>query len=314
MRCSRRGGVGVENTSVFCTEGGVGSNLILNGDGGHLSSENFPGWSFVNEESPDGIGFFRRQVTGGLDFQPAQSLLPADTTSAYEHSAWLRSAPSSNHIHYHGFANYDEDRRLINPHHFYRIANGRLARPLRPGDTMVYLESTAGWLDNVGELNRHRRSLALWGYHNARGYRYPDFTYTRHSDLFMWEDGAIDRVNHTIRLNKPLPKHMENSAPGSGGVWPAGTAVSNTSSGSTYQYCAGSSYTPQSWQKYSGVIRGVSHSGTGEACKFPPGSAFVRPILLLGRTPTVPGTSTYYPLLPNPVTVDMAHIHWVQVR
>jgi hypothetical protein len=107
---------------------------------------------------------------------------------------------------------------------------------------------------------------------------------------------------------------MWNTEPGSNGVWPAGTAVGNTSAGSWYQYCAGSAQTKTQWTRYSGVIAGVNHTGWTNDCSFPAGTAFARPLLLIGYTAYDPVMGAEPPLTPSPTTVDMAHIRWVQVR
>jgi type II secretory pathway pseudopilin PulG len=203
VRCSRRGGVAVSQPATYCTEGDDGENLVLNGDGAHLSNENFPGWEFVNEEAPEGLGFFRRKVAWATIFEPSQSLLPVDPTKAYEISAYFRTVEPSNHIHYLGFSSYDADRQWIQPHNIIRVADTRLAQSLGPGDTIVHLQSSSGWYNETSPGLDHVRSLAIWGYRNASGHRYPDYTYTRHSELILWENGAIDQANHTIRLNKP---------------------------------------------------------------------------------------------------------------
>jgi hypothetical protein len=226
----------------------------------------------------------------------------------------MRTVEPSNHRHYLGFANFDEDRMGIAPSHFLRIADTRLARPLTPGDVVIYLQSTDGWMDNVCATCSHQRSLGIWGYKNRSGHNYGEYTYTRYSKLDMWDNGAIDRVNRTVRLRDPLPKGFGNPDHPAG-TWPVGHAVSNVQSGNTYQYCAVSGVaTPTTWTRYAGSIRGVNHTGKGDNCSFPPGTAFTRPLILYGHTPSIPGTTLNEPVTPSPTTLDLAHLRWVRVK
>jgi hypothetical protein len=178
---------------------------------------------------------------------------------------------------------------------------------------VLYLQNSTGWRDDSPQTATVR-TLGVWNYRNRAGHNYGEYTYTRRFASDLWDVGAIDRVNHTIRLNKPLPELFRNPDHPDG-TWPAGTAVSNMAGGGTYQYCAASMVpTPATWTRYSGVIRGVTHTGKGENCMFPPGTAYTTPLLLLGYTKTIPGTQVKEPLVPNPVLLDLAHLRWVRLE
>ena len=68
-------------------------------------------------------------------------------------------------------------------------------------------------------------------------------------------------------------------------IWPAGTPVSNSTTGGTYRYVAALNVQfPETWTKYSGIIGGVSTNGVIVDDKFPPGTAFVKALFLANRS------------------------------
>ncbi|WP_277617875.1 hypothetical protein [Paracholeplasma manati] len=162
---------------------------------------------------------------------------------------------------------YDVDNLPINAsHHMYRANTlTTLAQELKPGDTVAYLTSAANW-DNTGTAgtNTHLRSFIFWNYYNSKGYLYPELTYSRNWYGNAWDPGAINFTNNTVTLRVPW----------SGPTIPAGTKVSNGSSGGTYKYLAlNNTYIPITWTYYSGIMSGVDLSGTNANFKFPPGTA-----------------------------------------
>ncbi|HPR10633.1 MAG TPA: hypothetical protein PLJ04_03565, partial [Candidatus Saccharibacteria bacterium] len=65
---------------------------------------------------------------------------------------------------------------------------------------------------------------------------------------------------------------------------PAGTSLSNGSSGGTYKYMAAANVVvPNDWTNYSGEIGGIDYTGTNRTYQFAPGTANIKLLFLLNR-------------------------------
>ena len=168
--------------------------------------------------------------------------------------------------YYIGFRSYDIDRQAISPYHIMYIANTltTLARDLNDGDEYIYITDLTNW--NKTTTASHQRAFIFWNYKDSTGYEYPELTYSRNvsgSDAYSNEN--IDLENNRIKLNAPWDK----------GYIPAGTKMSQRSSGIEYIYNIKSLGTLQtSWENLSRTQSGLSYSSSQN--KFWPGTKFVK--------------------------------------
>ncbi len=131
----------------------------------------------------------------------------------------------------------------------------KLVKPLKVGDTEVYVEDVSLW--NGQAPQDYQRSIIMWGYKNSFGYTYPDGTYSQLMQMKTYDIGAIDTTANKITLNKPWAVTNPNS---SDGIFPVGHTLSPTSDGSTYLYLNGhvNLQVPTTYTKYSHLISGSS--------------------------------------------------------
>ena len=154
-----------------------------------------------------------------------------------------------------------------------------LAAALNPGDTTITLtDAPIGWKNTAGTY--YNRNLVWYGYTNAKGYTYPDYTYSRTSTADYadnvtngaWAAGGITGAVITLR------------APWTGPAIPAGRAVANNAFGGSYKYIAAAGVAISAgWVNYPGKIGGYDVAVSGLTNLFPYGTAFVRGLFLLNR-------------------------------
>jgi hypothetical protein len=269
-----------------------GMNLVTNGSGLLGNNTNFPGFTFYTADTHGGGGSF-------LDTQlnserQSSELIPVNGDRRYRLSAWAKSfnyeAPGS--YIYFGFAPYDIDGNLIAPHYYGRIygTDTTLAQDLVPGDTHVHLTSAANWLNTNGDAY-WTHSLTFWNYTNAKGYKYPPYTYSVNNTLRLsaynrgaWVDGAIS--GNDVTLVAPWPADW--------GTIPAGTPVSNGTSGGTYKYTAAAGVpVPNTWTYYTGTVGGWDTTGSMSDQKFPYGTAYIKLLFLNGYAARNASTVAY---------------------
>ncbi len=237
-----------------------------------------------------------------------EELLPIDPNQVYRLGSYLRqedlpgdwsSYPNGcRHVQYMGLDCFDRDGLSIQAQHHMRYRHAgtdsltTLAAPLAPGDTVVHLTNAAGW--NHSKTAPHYRGLILFGYRNSHGFAYDQYSRLVEFDLF--ENADLDKSTNIVTLNKPLPATLANPDESSG-VWPAGTAIANCSSGMSSKYAFYSSLVPPQadrWYRTTGHIGGIDRSGTNIRDNFPPGTAFARVFWLANHT-NIPGGSATYP-------------------
>lgn len=255
-------------------------NLVSNGNGFLKNNTNFSSFTFDGTDGYYSVGSFKRSVfnTGVWTDEP----IIVDVNQTYRLSVMAKSNPHVAGAHaYFGIIAFDADDKLISaPYHMYQANTlTTLAADLKNGDTVIQLTSAANWNNSAG-ANTHFRGIIVWNYVNSLGYAFPPLTYSRNSWLNLYDDGAISGNTITLRV------------PWTGGLIPAGTQLSNSSSGGTYKYIAASNVdVPGTWTPYTGTIGGADLSGTNVNSKFPPGTAYVRVLFLMNRD--VPGNTTW---------------------
>jgi hypothetical protein len=112
---------------------------------------------------------------------------------------------------------------------------------------------------------------------------FPPLTYSRNWYGNLWNPGAVNTGTNTITLLTPW----------AGPSIPAGTQLSNGSSGGTYKYITALNVQiPNTWTTYTGIIEGIDTTGTNVTDKFAPGTASVKILFLNNRD--VAGATVYY--------------------
>lgn len=261
-----------------------GTNLVSNGFGLLEDNTNFSGFSYDETESFGGAGSFK--ITSGSTTKYNDEYMPIDGNKSYRFTYAIKGdswADTPEQRHYGMTICYDIDKQVISPYNvqWYDASETTLAADLNPDDTTITLTSSTGWVDSYAAPD-HRQSIIFFPYTNAKGYTYPDYTYSRHTYPQMWGSGAIS--GNVITL----------SAPWAGGSFAAGTKVANCYSGSGYSYIAGSNaYTPENWTTFTGTQGGWNTPGsTGNASTgFRQGTAYVRVGWLLNREAPANSTS-----------------------
>ncbi len=206
------------------------------------------------------------------------TVTPVDTSGSYTLSATARSGDDQGgqyiptNRQYLGLIQYDSDGNQIDAHHIQKVAGSTdtvLTQDLVQGQsTEIHLANASGWYD--GSV-AHQRSIAWYPYTNSSSYTYPDYTYTRHTELDdVWAVGDVDEANDKIMLNGTW----------SGPTLLAGTKVRNTKRNANTIYTTlFYDIVPDQWTQYTGTISGVEQNGNYDPTKFWPGTVAVQPIL-----------------------------------
>lgn len=255
-----------------------GTNLVTNGSGLLGNNYNFASFTFdgVNAYWGAGGSFLVTADNVGI-FN--DELIPVDPSRTYEFVAYAQAELAGSQL-YLGIAGYDVDGNLISDGHHTRTpgTDTTLAVALKPGDTTVTLTSSANWYNGAAAGSRY---IKIWGYKNSFGYKYPDYTYTRHLvGNNAYPEGGI--TGNVITLTSPWAIANPDDAVNG---WPIGTAISNSVSQGTYKYItAGNVTVPTTWTRYRGTVSGLDLSGTNVQDMFPPGTAYIKLLFLPNRT------------------------------
>ncbi|MEO5302908.1 tail fiber domain-containing protein [Enterococcus cecorum] len=210
----------------------VGENLILNGYGEFGNNKNFNNYIFDGANSYNNKPSFKTSLKTALSI--GNSRIPIDINKAYQFSMNIKS--DNNGKIYLGWDEYDIDGYYISPTYAIGFPNTTtsLARDLNDGDTVVYLESTANWVDSNAT---YQNGLIFWNYRDSTGYLYPEGVYSRNAWLDLYTKENVNKTNNTITL-KSSWNH---------GKITAGTRVSQSnSSGHKYRNFTNTSV-PTSW-------------------------------------------------------------------
>ena len=241
-------------------------NLVTNGTGLLGNNYNFPGLTYDQTQVFSGLGSFK--WTGNYTNTGITEYIPVDTGKTYRFQYAIKQTGSAVGATFYGMVVcYDADGLGITSqnHMFQAGTNTTLAADLVPGATTVQLTSAANW--NNAATYGYQRTITVWGYTNAKGYTYPDYTYTRRYVSDAYANGGIS--GNTITLSAPWPATW--------GTIPAGTAVSNGTAGGTYKYVAGlNNVATTTWTTYTGEIGGVDLTGTNAYYGFSPGTAYIQ--------------------------------------
>ncbi len=228
-------------------------NLVINGYGEYGDNTNFPALTYSNENNE-----FRIKINNETDIV-SSIYIPIDTNKKYDYSmeVYTEMADTTNYI---GIYQYDYDKLIINAPNIMYIPSTltKLAKDLKNGDDIVYFENLSNW-NVTSSTPSYERGFIFWNYQDSTGHQYPELTYSKnfYNDLFNYD--KINKETNTITLTKPWD----------GGTYPAGTQVSQSSSGSTHNYSLvdGKSLT-NSYQNYHARITGTSYNNYNNGTTF----------------------------------------------
>lgn len=249
----------------------IATNLVRNGYLEYEDKTNFSHalFQYMSDDKSLKLTNAAYALYGEDDF------IKIDPDRTYRLSMDVRSI-DTNVDYYLGITSYDEDKRWIHPKYvmFIHGSMTELAKDLKDGDTIVYLENTNKF--QVSSTTPERQlGLIFWNYKNSGGYQYPVETYSRNSYEALYTYDQVNKANNTITLKSPW-NH---------GTIKAGTKLSQSDSGGN-NYCAHIGKTPLTWKSYScSKISGFGMTRT----KFFPGTSYVK-VLMASN----PGTDTYY--------------------
>ena len=297
-------------TGALTTTGYVaarGTNLVTNGTGLLGNGYNYPSaFSFDAATAPNlpGSVSFAGHYPGPVEMT---EFIPVDPNNIYRLESYLRQeglpgdwsawSNAERQTQAMGLICYDIDGNDISASQHMRYRHGgtdsltTLTAPLAPGDVTVQLADTSGW--NESATQSYNRGLILMGYQNSLGYTY-DY-YSRLVEFGLFDLGQVDKSAHTVTLNTPLPASLGNPDDPAG-VWPIGTRIANSSSGSARKY---SFYAPSPlpetdrWYRSLNHVGGVDLSGENTTVNFPPGTAYVRVFWMPNFSNKVGGSSNY---------------------
>lgn len=292
-------------TLEYITAKGV--DLIANGTGLLGNEYNFPATFTYDPMVAPNLPAAFSYAGYGPGPQEMDEFIAVDPNQVYRISSYLRQEAlpgdwssythGDRHLQYMGLLCYDLDKNLIKDLNHMRFKQGgvdsltTLAAPLAPGDTVIQLADAAGWNDSSPAYAQ--RGVTVFGYQNSFGGSYP--YYSRIFHLGAFDLVGVDKTADTVTLNAPWPASAGNPDDPSG-IWPAGTKIANTDSGSSYKYSVMNGHIPAQsgvWYHARNHMGGIDTSGTNATYNFPPGTAYVKVFWLPNNSNVAGGVSIY---------------------
>jgi hypothetical protein len=259
-------------------------NLVSNGNGALGNSYNMPSaLSYDASDTPGLPGSFLFTGYHGLDLTTSE-FIAVDARKTYRLESYIKQATGDRHAQVMGIMAFDADFQQITSACHMRYASGgvdsltTLSAPLAPGDTTVSVTNASGW--NDADSSSDKCGLIFFTY-RTQGGNAQDF-YSRHFRTGLFSPAQVDKTNHSITLLAPLAQSDGNPDDPSG-IWPAGTPLANTDSGWNLKPALFDQTvlpTAGDWYHACNHIGGVDTSGRNEVKNFPPGTAFVKILML----------------------------------
>lgn len=241
-----------------------GDNLVVNGSA-ELGTTH--GWSsYVSldlEQTPSGRpGAFK--VGPGHRAPMSSEPITVDPSRSYRMSMLIKAPKGSRQ--YLLLNQYDVDGEVVSHNHTNRLAGTetKLTAPMKKGDTVIRVASTAGFAAATLTENAH---LAAWPYQTKAGpvYQIKD-GYTRHQHLVRGNYVVTNATTLTLPSGWPGPDI------------PTGADIALTISGGSYLYPVSGLSTTDDWELWTGTtVAGVGNGiyGSQSANQLRPGCALV---------------------------------------
>ena len=263
-----------------------GTDLVINGAATLNDNTNFSQFTLDKSDMPTGAnGSFDAPVGVAL-VRTTDEFVPVDPNKEFllRFQAKQKGSTVGGYM-YSGLQPFDAFENVISPVNYMYIPGTltTLAAPLNPGDTTITLTSSANWYGSAARpagSATHQRSIIWWDYVDPGGKAWPENTYSRSVFAYdKWADGGI--VGNVITLRAPYD----------GPAKPAGTKLSNATSGGSYMYGgAVNSVVPKEWTTYQASVRGTvsqTEPSSGNSASFaggwPPGVAKAKLLWLVNR-------------------------------
>ena len=244
-----------------------GEQLITNGNGMMGNNTNFSSFAFDGSKTNGSPGSFTKTTSNNATIS-VDEYFPVDPSKEYEASFdVLSSGDGVAPRLYAQLHMYDSDKKVITAQHvsYFIDTTTTLAQALNTGDTSVYLTDATNWHDTTAD---HQRALIFWNYSNNSGYLYPVGTYSRNFYSSLYEgNSSVNKQTGQITLKTAW----------TGPNIPAGTPVSQNSSGSNYAYFwfdnNGTKIPVDEWLHVSGLYSGIK-GPQGSNSPVPPSTSF----------------------------------------
>lgn len=260
-----------------------GTDLITNGSGALGNNYNFSTWTFTAADAPTGAAGSFLCTAGAAYGIYVDEFLPVDPAKKTMFAFKARQTSTSDVALMYGMlVPYDAYKNALSVYYYMYIPATltTLAVDLNPGDLTMTLTDSANWYGSAGKpagAATHWRTALFWDYVDPGGKAWEPLTYSRnHSGMDFWTDGSL--VGNVVTLKVPY----------AGMAHPAGTELSNGSSGGNYMY-GGASATviPKVWTAYSATVVGFCPTGNTAASMaggWPPGVGFAKAGFLVNYT------------------------------
>ncbi|MBT4897214.1 MAG: DUF2793 domain-containing protein [Rhodobacteraceae bacterium] len=277
--------------TVDCTNSKTG-NMVCNGNGALGNSYNMPSaLSYDASDTPSLPGSFLFTGYHGSDLTTSE-FIAVDAHKTYRLESYIKQANGDRHAQVMGIMAFDADFQQITSASHMRYTSGgvdsltTLSAPLAPGDTTVSVTNASGW--NTTDSSSEKCGLIFFTY-RTQGGNAQEF-YSQHFQTGLFSPTQVDKTAHEITLLAPLAQ-ADGNPDDPNGIWPAGTALANTDSGWNLKPALLDQTilpTAGDWYHACNHIGGVDTSGRNEVKNFPPGTAFVK-ILMLPNFSNRPG-------------------------
>lgn len=201
-------------------------NLVYNGNA-ELGED---GWIRMNtncsisDDVPTGLDGVKHSFVSSYITKDRIKVYP---DKYYYLSVWIKNQDKSNPLYFSILPRDADGLQILHWKCDCGVGHTKLAKDLKSGDTVVYLEDASGW--NTGK--NYYNHIIIFGYTNSLGYTYPDYTYSQNTIKFANDNTIdkstlIDKTNNTVALPSAY----------TGKTIAKGTAVSQSNEGSYYLY------------------------------------------------------------------------------
>jgi prepilin-type N-terminal cleavage/methylation domain-containing protein len=238
-----------------------GENLVLNGNLSYGSNLNFESYTYN-----DGYISYSGSESTTLE---ATNYISVDIENKSYDMGITAKSNNTTATNYGGFKSYDVDRNeILSKTVMYSTSNDiTLTQDLKENDEYMYVSDLSAWNDEATESRQ--RGFIFWNYVDSTGYQYPPYTYSQNVYQGKYANSSsVEKENNRIHLSSKWP----------GPTIPAGTMLSQSNSGSVYNYPIfnGTKLTT-SWKQYAETTSGIRSEGTLSRTEFRAGTKYIKP-------------------------------------